>query len=1183
MSGIIGMLFTSTIFGASGEKISSLEKQIDRKYQVIGEKYPEYTVDGEWKFREKPNWFSGFIGGQYWLTYELTGKQKYKEWALARADHLLQFADLDNTHDMGFIFLPTAVRSYKETGQEKYRKAGIQAAEMLAKRFNENGEFIRAWGKLGTPEKAGWMIIDTMMNLELLFWAAEETGNWEYYDIAYKHALTTMRESLRDDGSSYHVIEFNTETGAVQKRRTHQGYHDESTWARGQAWGIYGFANAYRYTGDQRFLNISKAMADYFLAHLPEDHVPYWDLNLSGEDVVRDASAGAIAASGMYLLAEKSQRKKDVLNYRNNAHTIVNSLVEKYLYTQNDRETEQGLLLHSVYNYHKDWGVDEANPAGDYYFLEAVYKQHRLQREKHFIRDTGIRTTYNLNREWFYSESSAEQVDGLYPAANDWEKVDLPHTWNVGDVMDPEPGYRRDAGWYEKTVFIPAMSGAHRYLLYFEGANLKADVYINNQLAGSHIGGYLGFKFDITEFLQANTENTIRVRVDNSYDPKLIPSQKSDFFIYGGLTRDVWLKVVSSVYVSDLKISTPEVSAESAQTNAEVSIRNTSENRETLTLSMQILDATGKVVSQDEKRVRIGGGESEKVTVDLPSVSSPNLWSPDSPYLYTVQTELRDGNERIDSISDKIGYRWYKFEKNGPFYLNGERLLIRGTHRHEEHAGYGNAMPNRLHIKDMQAIKEMGANYVRLAHYPQEPAVYDAADSLGLLIWDELPWCRGGIGGPEWQANTTRLLKEMIRQNYNHPSIILWSLGNEVYWLPDFEDGGNTDSLKAFMTELNELAHNLDPGRLTATRKFPKAPDIVDVYSPSIWAGWYSGVYKNYKKALESAREKNDRFVHMEYGGASHKGRHTEHPITGEGMKIESGWTEKPNQYEVKSVAKSSNWTENYIVDLFDWHLYVSENTDWFTGNAQWAVKDFGTPLRPENAIPFVNQKGLLDRAGNPKDAYYVYKSYWTDSPKFAYIESHTWTHRSGPKGVAREVTVYSNCESVELQLNGESLGKKDRDESVFPAQGLIWEVNFRDGANELVAVGYTDDEKVTADSLSIEYSNEKAGSPEEIVMSASELPNGNVLVEALFIDDEGRRCLDINDRIYFTADGSGHLVPNQGIMNRSSVVEAANGRAAIEVVPVPGERTVIEARNQDFKGSYLELSGRHVMKRSGL
>ncbi|MCF7804884.1 MAG: glycoside hydrolase family 88 protein, partial [Candidatus Marinimicrobia bacterium] len=184
MSGIIGMLFTSTIFGASGEKISSLEKQIDRKYQVIGEKYPEYTVDGEWKFREKPNWFSGFIGGQYWLTYELTGKQKYKEWALARADHLLQFADLDNTHDMGFIFLPTAVRSYKETGQEKYRKAGIQAAEMLAKRFNENGEFIRAWGKLGTPEKAGWMIIDTMMNLELLFWAAEETGNWEYYDIA---------------------------------------------------------------------------------------------------------------------------------------------------------------------------------------------------------------------------------------------------------------------------------------------------------------------------------------------------------------------------------------------------------------------------------------------------------------------------------------------------------------------------------------------------------------------------------------------------------------------------------------------------------------------------------------------------------------------------------------------------------------------------------------------------------------------------------------------------------------------------------------------------------------------------------------------------------------------------------------------------------------------------------------
>jgi len=219
--------------------ITDIGKQLIRQSQWIGDQYAEYTVNGEWHFGSKIGWLSGFIGGEYWIQYELTGDEQFKKLALARADMLLKDAGIDRTHDMGFIFLPTVASAFKKTGAEKYRIAGLLAAEMLSRRFNENGKFIRAWGKLGEPKKSGWMIIDTMMNLELLFWAAMESGNSKYYEIAYKHALTTLDETIRANASSYHVVEFNPQTGEVEKKRTHQGNADESTWGRGQAWEIY--------------------------------------------------------------------------------------------------------------------------------------------------------------------------------------------------------------------------------------------------------------------------------------------------------------------------------------------------------------------------------------------------------------------------------------------------------------------------------------------------------------------------------------------------------------------------------------------------------------------------------------------------------------------------------------------------------------------------------------------------------------------------------------------------------------------------------------------------------------------------------------------------------------------------------------------------------------------------------
>jgi unsaturated chondroitin disaccharide hydrolase len=368
------MIFISTSRAQYEYVLNVIKPQLLNKIEIFGDKFPEYTVDGKWLLVDDINWFAGFPGGQLWIMYELTGLEQFKELAIIEANRLTHYSNLDNTHDMGFIFLPTCVEAYKHTGEEKYKVAAIQAAEMLGKRFNENGNFIRAWGKLGSKPKAGWMIIDTIMNLELLFWTYQQTGNKVFYNIAVKHANTALKELIRDDYSSYHVIEFDPETGEVEKKRTHQGFGDETTWARGQAWGIYGFAKTFQFTQDSTYLNASKKMSKYFLAHLPADFIPCWDLSLSGENIPRDASAGAIAASGLFLLSELVPNENEKKSLLESAEKISTSLVENYLFTNSEREIEQGILLHTVYNHNANKGVDESYPCGDYYFLESLQK-----------------------------------------------------------------------------------------------------------------------------------------------------------------------------------------------------------------------------------------------------------------------------------------------------------------------------------------------------------------------------------------------------------------------------------------------------------------------------------------------------------------------------------------------------------------------------------------------------------------------------------------------------------------------------------------------------------------------------------------------------------------------------------------------------------------------------------------
>jgi len=759
-----------------------------------------------------------------------------------------------------------------------------------------------------------------------------------------------------------------------------------------------------------------------------------------------------------------------------------------------------------------------------------------------------------ISENWQYLENAtrdAKQADRL----DAWEAVNLPHTWNADDTTDIETGYRRDGSWYRKQIEITPEG---RTFLHFEAAQMKADIYVNGTSAGGHVGGYTAFDIEITEHVKTGT-NEILVRVDNAVDKNLVPSQKADFFQYGGLTRDVWVETRPETFLEQVRVNS-DVNAD----RAIVSLKT-------------FVDGVGDWGPESYRTVITGpDGDTVIETDSLEfTIDNPKLWHPDTPNLYRLRTELIDANGDVaDVYEDRFGLRWFEFKANGPFFLNGERLLLRGTHLHEGHAGMGSAMTDEQRIADLTAIKDMGANFVRLGHYSHDPVIYDTADELGIILYDEVPWNRGGIGGEEWRENTQEMTRSMIKQNYNRASVFLWSLGNEMYWLPDQEGGGDKVRVAEELQLLHNIAKEMDPGRLTTIRKFPEGADIIDVYSPSIWAGWYGGGYVQYQEAMEKARAEHPYLLHMEYGGSSHVGRFLEKPFGAYGTSDpESLGTveEAVNQTGVISVAKSKVWDMTYMVDLFDWHLRVSETDPNFAGNAQWAFKDFGTPIRPENPLPFVNMKGLVQRDGVKKDVYHVFASYWKKDP-VCWIESPRWNYRTGSVGEEKTISVFCNTDSAELSLNGKPLGAKTRDITQYPASGLTWDVAFKEGENILSVNGFNSDGNVVAEhEYDLKYVTQKHGKMVDIILTASDNPDGSVTVFAEAQDKDGLRVVDMNNRAYFTIDGGGKFLKHQGTPMGSQVRELANGTASIIVYPGETESDV-NIQTQDYRGYYIKI-----------
>lgn len=721
-----------------------------------------------------------------------------------------------------------------------------------------------------------------------------------------------------------------------------------------------------------------------------------------------------------------------------------------------------------------------------------------------------------------------------------FSKVAMPHCFNAMDGCDPDVPYYRGPGWYRTWIQPKNPYANGRTLLHFWGAGQVTTVYLGEEKLIEHKGGYDEFVVDLTDALAkvpAQKQGVpLAVLCDNSRRMDTIPSDFSDFSLYGGLYRHVELVYVPAIAIDKLQIMV--TGAETKLPKVHILTHVYAQRwKNFASASLKIVDPNGKVVHEAEHPVQ------EIVHVELPNAM---LWSPAQPHLYTCTATLKLPDGSSSTVSERFGIRHFEFVEHGPFKLNGERLLLRGTHRHEDHAGYAAAIPDDITRKEFQMIKEMGTNFIRLAHYQQSRLVLDLCDELGLLVWEELPWCRGGIGDDAWQQMAKDKLTTMIDQHRNHPSIILWSLGNEDDWPTEYPSV-DKDAIRAFMTELRDIAHKQDPTRLTTIRRCDFAKDIPDVYSPSIWAGWYRGLYTEYESELKKQAATVKRFLHMEWGADSHARRHSETPdkVNAE-IKSGTGADERGLDYlptgGIPRVSVDGDWSETYACNLFDWHLKVQESQEWLTGAAQWIFKDFTTPLRAENPVPRINQKGVVGRDLEKKESYFVFQSYWADQPMI-HIYGHTWPVRWGKDGEQKMVKVYSNCEEVELFLGDKSLGVKRRNSQDFPAAGLRWTTAFPTGKVSLRAVGKRGEKTIT-DEISFDYETRPWGAPARFALKEISLTENDVTVEALLVDANGVPCLDSRKVVRFSAAGAGHMLDNLGTVGGSRVVQLANGRA---------------------------------------
>jgi beta-galactosidase len=627
----------------------------------------------------------------------------------------------------------------------------------------------------------------------------------------------------------------------------------------------------------------------------------------------------------------------------------------------------------------------------------------------------------------------------------DWESVCIPHTWNADDMRPGAPTEESYIGpaWYRKRFRLPSLPQAdERAFILFEAVANHSEVWVDGNFVGGRDGGFLSFRLDITEALAPRAEHVIAVRANNASRQASVPPDPIDWERFGGIYRPVWLVRTGGAQfeIKGIRIRTPQVNAAEAAVLVTASVRECAVRARTLRLVHRLLDPDGACVERMEAPVVTSRGRSVRSEIVFPPIRHPALWSPDSPAVYRVESALLDGERELDRDSNPLGFRWFAFDADRGFSLNGRPLKLQGVCAHQEFIGLGNACPRRVHRRDLEQMKEAGINFLRTSHYPRDEYTLDLCDRLGIMVMEEQPFWHGSLRtahGEALVANARRLMREMVEHHANHPSIIAWNTVNEIMLTPVKGEPHPDPKVRAARHQLqrdewpfalraieamNDELHRADPDRPT---------------SVVVGAGWA----RNDEAGITRLAD-----IVAYNGGAIHDLNSGE-PVYDLCRRRDPGRVSMMSEGVLNEIAFSRDDWEN---QSRAWEQYAAHwsrfyEREWFCGGSMWVFADY-------SAKGTYRTRGLVDGTRLPYESFYFFKSLWNPA-----LSAHICGHWDGPlqTGSERRVVVFSNADRAELFVNGESRGRREPDFGRWPHlphPPLEWKVAYEPGELRVVA-----------------------------------------------------------------------------------------------------------------------------------
>lgn len=632
--------------------------------------------------------------------------------------------------------------------------------------------------------------------------------------------------------------------------------------------------------------------------------------------------------------------------------------------------------------------------------------------------------------------------------------IHLPHSWNSDAYHTRQ--YKRGTGTYTKTLQIPQNLQGRKIYLKFDGAATNSQILINGKAVGSHVGGYSPHVVDITPYVTPGQSHNLLVKVNNSAPD--IPPYSADFTFMGGLYRDAWLINANPIHL-DFSNGIPFKAVPKVNSDGTCSlsltgdILNSSDTNAQISVEATLISYDCKEIASKTEKLRIRKNDQHSpLSLNFKDLKNIALWSPESPALYRVEISLKKDGEVIDTASESVGFRTFAFDETGRFLLNGKPYKLRGMCRHQDQAPMGVALTDEQHRRDMQMIKDLGANFIRISHYPQDDAVVEMCDRLGLIAWEEIPVIDYVPDSEHFADNSETMLREMIRSHYNHPSIVMWGYMNEILLRMPHENQEETKRRTlALANRLENIVREEDSSRLT-TMAFHGSDiynetgiaEITDVKGWNLYSGWYGGNLNGFEEYLSRQHKEHPKhkLIVSEYGAGSDMRLHSLAP-------------------------EAFDFSMEYQQDYLEHYLPVIEDSTFVAGASHWNFIDFSSANRAES-MPHINNKGLVTNDRRKKDVYHYYKAAWHDlsSDTVAYIASRDWSDRTDiideSGAIVRPIKVYTNLPEIAMTVNGKSYGSK-----AVANYNVIFDVALVPGTN-IIEISESDNSSNILDALTV-------------------------------------------------------------------------------------------------------------------